>query len=144
MVGTVVERSRRIRALREQGENGFSMVELLVVVLIVSVLAAIAVMAFLNQRERSYEAQAQSTLKNAATAMESYASTNNGDYPNTDTSEPIGDLVGEGWRKTDGVVLEIARGDVGNYCLEADHSALGADWHLEGNSGKAMAGSCPP
>ena len=136
-------RSERLSAARHD-EGGFSMVELLVVVLIIAILAAIAIMVFLNQRERSYEAQVQSSLKNAATSMESYASTNDGDYPNTDTTEPVGDLVGEGYRKTDGVVLTIERGDVGNYCLEADHTALGTDWHLQGSSGKAETGSCPP
>src|SRR3712207_5109503 len=63
-------------------ERGFTLIELLVVILILAVLAAIAIPVFLRQRERGYEAQMQSALKNAAIAMDAYATdpSSNGSY----------------------------------------------------------------
>lgn len=66
---------------REQSdERGFTIVELLVVLLVVALLSAIAIPAFLHQRERAHEAQAEAALKQAAGAMESYATRTNGKY----------------------------------------------------------------
>jgi type IV pilus assembly protein PilA len=67
-----------LQKLREKrrDEGGFTLIELLVVVLIIAILAAIAIPIFLNQRKKAYMADVQSTLRNAATAAESYATSN--------------------------------------------------------------------
>jgi type IV pilus assembly protein PilA len=65
---------------RAEEEKGFTLIELLVVILIIGILAAIAIPAFLNQRGKAYDASAKSQVKTAQTAIETYATDNNGDY----------------------------------------------------------------
>ena len=57
---------------RAQDEKGFTLIELLVVILIIGILAAIALPAFLNQREKSQDAEAKSAARTAQTAIETY------------------------------------------------------------------------
>ena len=65
---------------RAEDEKGFTLIELLVVILIIGILAAIAIPAFLNQRNKAYDAQAKSNIKTAQTAEETYSTDNNGTY----------------------------------------------------------------
>jgi type IV pilus assembly protein PilA len=62
----------RLRKAAEEREGGFTLIELLVVIIIIGILAAIAIPVFLNQRQKGYDAQAKSDLRNAATAEETY------------------------------------------------------------------------
>jgi type IV pilus assembly protein PilA len=61
-------------------EEGFTLVELLVVMLILGILAAIAIPSFLSQKNKAHDASAKAEARSAETAIETYATDNNGSY----------------------------------------------------------------
>ena len=112
---------QRFHQLREEREGGFTLIELLVVILIIAILAAIAIPVFLEQRKKGWASQAEATLKNAATAQESFAAgAGNGAYT-TDTTK----LQSEGFRFADEeITFAIVRstevdGATPGYCMTA-------------------------
>ena len=70
----------RVGARLRSDESGFTLVELLVVMLIIGILAAIAIPSFFNQRDKANDAQAKAAVRTAQTAMETYATDNDGSY----------------------------------------------------------------
>src|SRR5688572_29815275 len=84
-----VRRVPMVQKLRErsQGDAGFTLVELLVVMLILGLLAAIAVPSFFNQRDKARDADAKAAVRTAQTAMETYATDNNGSYVGADAAD---------------------------------------------------------
>jgi type IV pilus assembly protein PilA len=133
---------QRFQAMRERREGGFTLIELLVVILIIAILAAIAIPVFLRQRERAYVAQAESALKNAATAAESFATQNNGSYAPGGTAVTKVQLEGEGFRDVSGVVLSVVSASATAYCFLANHDALTANYYYSSNVGKPTTTAC--
>jgi type IV pilus assembly protein PilA len=119
---------QRFHEKLQEREGGFTLIELLVVILIIAILAAIAIPVFLAQRQKGWESQLESALKNSATSAESYL-TGAGDGAYTGLTRA--GLNAEGFKAAAEVNLEdadvtvnAAPGD--RYCIEATHDRLGA------------------
>jgi type IV pilus assembly protein PilA len=115
---------------RGKKEDGFTLIELLVVILIIAILAAIAIPVFLAQREKGMASQVQTTLKNAATAAESWSTGHEGEFILLDGDD--GTRLGEeGFKGTTGLIVEVAA-DVGEYCITVTHTTLPAtnEWQI--------------
>ena len=115
---------------RRVGEKGFTIIELLFIVAIIGILASIAVTQFSTYRMRSYNATAESDLRNAATAQEAYF-VDYEDYVSDPTS-----LVGAtyGLYTSQDVVLS---GDAGTngYTMTCYHPSGNRTYRLSGPGG---------
>ena len=135
---------QRFHAMREEREGGFTLIELLVVILIIAILAAIAIPVFLNQRKKGWVAQAQSALKNMATAEETVL-VDNGVYAN---STQLAQLTGAGFRYSTSEVTPSIVGPTGTtnasrYCLKVisahDTSIV---WYYDSDVGAPSTTAC--
>lgn len=108
-------------------DHGFTLIELLVVIIVLAILAAIAIPVFLNQREKGYAAQVQSALKNAATAVEAYATANQGDYSGLDSAPDLTTILEDnGFHVPSWALAFDVVAAVDNYCIEIRHSLASA------------------
>lgn len=118
-------------------DQGFTLVELLVVIIVLGILAAIAIPSFLNQRTKGYRAQALSDMKNAALAIETYATSAEGSFAGAngvDQTSPL--LQGEGFHPSQWVALTVTS-DVNSYCLLGINSKVpGKQFVLRSDAGQ--------
>jgi type IV pilus assembly protein PilA len=129
---------KKHRDKRAEGDEGFTLIELLVVIIIIGILAAIAIPVFLNQREKGWDAQAESDIRNAAVIQETHF-TEEGNY---------GDLAAiqaapYNWRlsadTTDAIVEPEAPTTA--YCIQVT-SKSGDDFAMSSVSGSPAEGTC--
>ena len=121
---------------KRKNEEGFTLIELLVVILIIAILAAIAIPVFLNQRKKGWISQSESALKNAATALESYATANNGAYTSSSAS-----LASEGFNAVAGVAITVTTSSSG-YCITADHTQDIPNYYYSSTTGRPSTATC--
>jgi type IV pilus assembly protein PilA len=135
---------QRFHEMREQREGGFTLIELLVVILIIAILAAIAIPVFLRQREKGWIGQMESSLKDAATAAESYATgEGNGNYENLTQAK----LEAEGWNPTAEVTVGAVTvsADNNKYCIQVSHARYKGDQEpmgISSDTGAPDPGTC--
>jgi type IV pilus assembly protein PilA len=121
----------RIRKAMEEREGGFTLIELLVVIIIIGILAAIAIPVFLSQRQKGYDAQVKSALRNAATAEEAWLTDNN---TYTDT---IANLNSVGFKSNSTVTVTVLSDGGTTYCMSGSNSNHPNTffWYDSGNGG---------
>jgi len=129
----------RLRKAQEEREGGFTLIELLVVIIIIGILAAIAIPVFLNQRNKGYDAQSKSDLRNMATAEETYLTDNNV------YTTSMASLSSEGFKSsatpTDSVVSVRGTSNSDSYCLKSV-SKSGNNWYYDSAAGGVSSTAC--
>ena len=131
--------SKRLRT-RLDASSGFTMIELLVVIIIIGILLAIAVPSYLGFRARAEKSAAQSNLRAALPAVETYYA-DNGAYTGmtlTNLTAIDAGLAKATSAATDGVWI-ISVG-AATYCVQSKKGS--STYYKNGPSGTVSTTAC--
>jgi prepilin-type N-terminal cleavage/methylation domain-containing protein len=125
--------------LRLKAEGGFTLIELLVVIAIIGILAAIAIPQFAAYRRRGFDAQVRSDLRNAATAEESYFTTQNPPAYSTCGGATCTSANLAGYNQTSGVTVTAVANANGTFTLSGQHTQCADVWTYQSSTGSTGA-----
>ena len=110
-------------------------------IVIIAILASIAIPVFLNQRERAWKAQSETALKNAATAMEAAAVSNNGTYAGVTVQNLVQD---EGLKYAPRITrLDVESANSQGFCISVDHANGGVPtYYWDSGVGRPNTADC--
>ena len=120
-----------VKKIITSNEKGFTLIELMIVIAIIGILAAIAIPQFSAYRQRSYNAAAESDLRNAATAQEAYF-VDASEYCDTSAT-----LVGDpyGLYLSDKVQFRVRNAATTSYSMIAFHPSGDCSFIIKGPGG---------
>lgn len=123
-------------------EEGFTLIELLVVIIIIGVLAGIAIPTFLRQREKAWRTQAVNDMKNAATALESWAVDFGGDFSGANGSTDLDPALVDNGYRSNVLVDVIVVSTPSEYCIRGMHARIpGVEYVFRSGFGVVQVGA---